>query len=39
MKVYTDTGGTGIHIVPNLLKCPVPLLMSHRTYRVAGTGI
>ena len=24
MTVFTRTGGTGIHIVPNLSKCPVP---------------
>ena len=29
----TGTGGTGIHVVPNLRKCPVPVLMSYRTYR------
>ena len=33
MKVCTGTGGTGIHVVPNLPKCPVPVLMSYRTYR------
>ena len=26
MKVWTGTGGTGIHIVPNLPKCPVPVI-------------
>ena len=35
MKVCTGTGGAGIHIVPNLPKCPVPVLMSYRTYRSA----
>ena len=30
MKVCTGTGGTGIHVVPNLPKCPIPVLM----YRV-----
>ena len=34
MKVCTGTSGTGIHIVPNLPKCPVPVLMSHRSYRI-----
>ena len=33
MKVGTGTGGTGIDVVPNLPKCPVPVLMSYRTYR------
>ena len=33
MKVCTGTGGTGIHVVPNLPKCPVPILMSCRAYR------
>ena len=33
MKVCIGTGGTGIHVVPNLPKCPVPVLMSYRTYR------
>ena len=32
MKVCTGTGGTGID-VPNLMKCPVPVLMSYRIYR------
>ena len=27
------TGGTGINMVPNLPKCPVPVWMSYRTYR------
>ena len=33
--------GTGIDVVPNLPKCPVPVLMLCRTYRieVSGTGI
>ena len=39
MKVCTGTGGTGIHIVPNLPKRPVPVLMSYRSYQVSGTGI
>ena len=33
MKVCTGTGGTGIDDVPNLMKCPVPVLMSYRIYR------
>ena len=33
IKVCTGTGGTGIHVVPNFPKCPVPVLMSYRTYR------
>ena len=33
MKVCTGTGGNGIHIVPNLPKGQVPVLMSYRTYR------
>ena len=33
MKVCTGTGGTGIHIIPKLPKCPVPVLMSYRTYQ------
>ena len=33
MNVCTGTGGTGIHVVPNLPKCPVPVLMSCRTYQ------
>ena len=32
-KVCTGTGGTGINVVPNLQKLPVPVLMSYRTYR------
>ena len=31
--VHTGTGGTGIDFVPNLPKCPVPVLMSYRTYQ------
>ena len=31
-QVCTDDG-TGIGVIPNLPKCPVPLLMSYRTYR------
>ena len=31
MKVCTATGGTGIHVLSNLSKCPVPVLMSNRT--------
>ena len=31
MKVCTGTGDTGIHIVRNLPKCPVPVLMSYRS--------
>ena len=34
MKISTVTGGTGIHIVPNLPKCPVPVLVSYRTYQI-----
>ena len=26
MKVCTGTGGAGIHVVPNLTKCPVPVI-------------
>ena len=33
MKVCTGTGGAGVHIVPNLRKCPLLVLMSCRTYR------
>ena len=33
MEVSTVTGGIGIHVVPNLPKCAVPVLMSYRTYR------
>ena len=33
MKVRTGTGGTGIHVVLKLPKCPVPALMSYRSYR------
>ena len=35
MKVYTGTGGTGIHIVPCLPKCPVTVSVSYRAYRSA----
>ena len=38
MKVCTGTGGTGIHIVLNLPKYPVPVLMSYLTYQRSGTG-
>ena len=38
MKVCTGTSGTGIHVVPNLPKCPVPVLMSEIT-EVSGTGM
>ena len=32
--VHTGSGtGTGIDVVLNLPKCPVPVLMSYRTYR------
>ena len=31
--VHTGTGGTGREVVPHLPKCPVPVLMSYRTYR------
>ena len=31
--VHTGTGGSGIDVVPNLPKCPVPGLISYRTYR------
>ena len=41
--VHNDrgTGGTGIDVVPNLPKCPVPVLMYHGTELsdVPGTGI
>ena len=39
MKACTGTGGTGIHIVPNLPMGPVPVLMSYRTSKGSGTGI
>ena len=29
----TEVSGTGIYIVPNLPKCPVPVSISYRTYR------
>ena len=29
----TEVSGTGIDVVPNLPKCPVPVLMLHRNYR------
>ena len=29
--VLTEVSGTGVHAVPNLPKCPVPVLMSYRT--------
>ena len=29
----TELSGTGIDVVPNLPKCPVPVLISYRTYR------
>ena len=32
----TDVSGTGIDVVPNLPKCPVPVLMN---YEVSSTGI
>ena len=32
MKACTGTGGTGIHVLPNVPKCPVSVLM-YRTYR------
>ena len=35
MKVCTGSGGIGIYVVPNLPKCPVPVLMSYHTYRSA----
>ena len=31
--VHTGSGGTDIDIVPNLPKCPVPVLMSYRNYQ------
>ena len=31
--------GTGMDVVPNLPKCPVPVLLSCRTYQVSCTGI
>ena len=34
MKVCTGTGGAGIHIVPNVPKCPVPVFMPYRTYSI-----
>ena len=33
MKICTCTGGTGIHVLPNLPKYQVPVLMPHRTYQ------
>ena len=30
---HTEVSGTAIDVVPNLPKCPVPVLMSYRTYR------
>ena len=36
--VHTGTGGTGFDVVPNLPKCPVPVLMD-RTYRRVGTDM
>ena len=38
-KVCTGILGTGIDVVPNLPNVPVPVLMSHRTYRFSGTDI
>ena len=32
-KVSTGTGGRGIYVVPNIPKCPVPVLMSYQTWR------
>ena len=29
----SEVSDTGIDVVPNLPKCPVPVLMSYRTYR------
>ena len=37
--VHTGTAGIGIDVVPNLPKCPVPVLMSYRLTEVPGTGI
>ena len=34
--VYTGTGGIGVDFVPNLSKCPVPVMMLYRTYRSVG---
>ena len=31
--VHAGTAGIGIDVVPNLLKCPVPVLRSYRAYR------
>ena len=30
---HTEVSGTGIDVVPNLPNCPVPVLMSYRSYR------
>ena len=35
----SEVSGTGIDVVPNLPKCPVPVLMSYPTSEVYGTGI
>ena len=36
----TEVFGAGVYVVPNLPKCPVPVLMSYRTYtEVSGIGI
>ena len=37
-KVFTGTAGTGIDVIPNLPKFPVPVLMSYLT-EVFGTGV
>ena len=29
----TEVSSTGMHVVPNLPKCPVPVCISYRTYR------
>ena len=33
LQVCTGTVGTGIHIVPNLPSCPIPVSISYRTYQ------
>ena len=33
MKVCTGAGGTDVHIAPNFPMCPVPALISYRSYR------
>ena len=35
----TEVSGTGIDVVPNLPKCPVPVFTSYQLAEVSGTGI